>query len=237
MALSLAARRARQHFDERAPLYDRELGRREPSYRRVLQAMLWLLDMPADRPAHILELGVGTGNQTRLLLRQFPACRVTGYDVSPAMLARARRKLAPFRGRVKLVVGDFGAGLAGGPYDAVLSANAIHHVPRPRLGALFQRLFELLRPGGQVVIAEPFWPGDEALGDLYWKARRRALAAAGIEVRDHDRALARQSSHGGGHQVTVEEYLRRLRRAGFAEVDCPWRELGRGIVHGRRPRS
>ncbi len=231
---SRAARRTRRHFDESAPYYDQERARRDPSYRRLLQGMVWLLDLPRDRPAHILELGVGTGNQTRLLLREFPEARVTGYDLSPAMLARARRKLAPFGERARLIEADFSAGLTGGPYAAVLSANAIHHVPRARQSALWERLFSLLRPGGQVIIAEPFWPPGETLRDLYWGAQRRALADAGVEVRDHDRELARRSRH-SGHGVTVTEYLARLRRAGFVEVDCPWREWGRAIVHARRP--
>lgn len=234
-ALSGPARRAREHFDERAASYDTEAARRLPSYSRTLEAMLWLLDLPRERPCHILELGVGTGNLARLLLQQFGRGRVTGYDVSPAMLARARRKLGPFGGKVELIEGDFGRALAGGPYDAVISANAIHHLPRGGQRDLFVLLFSLVRPGGQVIIAEPFWPRTAALRELYWGARRREAEAAGIEVREHDQRLAEQARHHGGQRVTVEQYLRLLREAGFTQVDCPWSELGRGIVHGRRP--
>lgn len=236
-SISMAAARARRHFDEEAAHYDQVGARRDPSYGRVLRAMLWLLDIPPDAHARILELGVGTGNQTRLLLRQFPRATVTGYDVSPAMLGRARRKLASFRDRVELLLADFSSEIEGGPYDAVVSASAIHHVAQRRLGPLFERVFALLRPGGQLVIAEPFRPRDAALADLYWNARQRALAASGIEGRDYDRHIAQRAHRGPGHRVSVEQYLRALRRAGFVEVDYPWRELSRAIVHGRRPRG
>src|SRR5262245_35323046 len=81
----------RRNFDRRAPRYDRNpltgwVGRSE------LAAMAALIP-PAPQPGltPALDFGCGTGRATRLLL----ACgyRVTGYDLSPGMLALAQAEL------------------------------------------------------------------------------------------------------------------------------------------------
>ena len=46
------------------------------------------------RPQHVLEVGCGTGHNLVRLRQHFPGARLTGLDLSEAMLARARRKLA-----------------------------------------------------------------------------------------------------------------------------------------------
>ncbi len=55
-----------------------------------------LLRLVADRgqPQHILEVGCGTGKNLVRLRQLFPRAKLTGLDLSEAMLAQARRKLA-----------------------------------------------------------------------------------------------------------------------------------------------
>ncbi|MFD0315495.1 trans-aconitate 2-methyltransferase [Streptomyces flavalbus] len=46
-------------------------------------------DLPGDPPV-VADLGCGPGNVTALLADRWPGARITGYDNSPAMLARGR---------------------------------------------------------------------------------------------------------------------------------------------------
>lgn len=53
-------------------------------------------------PAHIVEIGCGTGANLVRFARAFPMARLTGIDLSPDMLALARKKTARFGNRVSL---------------------------------------------------------------------------------------------------------------------------------------
>lgn len=54
-------------------------------------------------PSEILEVGCGTGSNLIALSRRFPRARITGIDLSEAMLGVARRKLASLVDRVTLL--------------------------------------------------------------------------------------------------------------------------------------
>src|SRR5581483_8874663 len=72
-------------YSEFAPLYDKVFGK---IFYNRLERVIEDLDIPAG--AKILEVGAGTGTS-------FPAypthCEITGVDLAPDMLARARRKI------------------------------------------------------------------------------------------------------------------------------------------------
>ena len=68
------------------------------------------------------------------------------------MLAEAQQRLGD---RVVAVhVQDMAAELPEGPFDAVISALAIHHLEDEDKRVLFARVHDVLRPGGVFVNAE-----------------------------------------------------------------------------------
>lgn len=91
--------------------------------------------------ADALDLGTGTGAGARALKRRFGDARVVGADVSPAMLAEAR-KHAP---ELEFVQGDAAQlPFADASFDVVAQNNMI---PFP------DELARVLRPGGWAVLA------------------------------------------------------------------------------------
>lgn len=112
--------------------------------------------------ARVLEVGCGAGYGTELILTRFGAARVDALDLDPAMVARARRRLARYGDRIHLAVGDAtdlgAAGLdaarAGkeAAYDAVFDFAIIHHVPDWR--AAIGEVVRVLRPGGRFYFDE-----------------------------------------------------------------------------------
>lgn len=98
----------------------------------------------------VLEVGCGTGTTA---LRLAPGVRQwLGTDVSGAMVAIARRKLAqaPVAG---LQFAQAEAGAAGPLVDAVLALNLLHLVDD--LPATLARLRQRLRPGGLLISKTP----------------------------------------------------------------------------------
>lgn len=112
-----------------------------------------------------VELGCGSGWGTRLILDRFGAGQVDAVDLDPAMVQRARSRLARYGHRVRVVEGsatDVRAAFAadGGPadagatgsYDAVFDFAIIHHIPDWRTA--LDEVARLLAPGGRFFFDE-----------------------------------------------------------------------------------
>jgi phosphatidylethanolamine/phosphatidyl-N-methylethanolamine N-methyltransferase len=108
-----------------------------------------------NRPGQrILEVGVGTG----LSLPLFRAdARVTGIDVSPDMLAKARDKVAQLRLAQVEAIEEADAerlGFADDRFDAAIALYVVSVVSDPaRFGAELRRV---CKPGGRIVIVNHF---------------------------------------------------------------------------------
>ncbi|MFJ5532302.1 class I SAM-dependent methyltransferase [Streptomyces sp. NPDC093261] len=147
-----AAQEARVDWDRAAAGFDDEPdhGLRDPVVREAWAARLgeWL----PPRPGHVLDLGCGTGSLSLLAAER--GHRVTGVDLSPAMLTRARAKLAGHD--ALFLVGDAGAPpVRERSFDAVLVRHVLWTLPDP--GRALRHWRELLRPGGRLVLVEGVW--------------------------------------------------------------------------------
>ncbi|QRX91481.1 MULTISPECIES: class I SAM-dependent methyltransferase [Streptomyces] len=147
------------YWQAAAATYDDEPdhGLGDPAVRAAWAARLraWLPAAPGD----VLDLGCGTGSLALLATEQ--GHRVTGVDRSPAMLARARTKLA---GRpATFVVGDAAQPPVGERrFDAVLVRHVLWALPDP--SAALRHWAALLAPGGRLVLVEGRWGESAPMG-------------------------------------------------------------------------
>jgi SAM-dependent methyltransferase len=119
-------------------------------------------DVAAVAPdgARVLEVGCGPGHLSTRLARQHQL-DVTGVDVDPAMIARARANAArPRNGherRPSFLIGDV-ASLAfpDGSFDLVVSTMSMHHWADPTAG--LGEIGRVLRPGAHALVWD-FRPG------------------------------------------------------------------------------
>lgn len=152
----------------------------------------WLdqLDSRLAPGSRVLDLGCGCGIPVaRRLARRYD---VTGVDISPVQIARAR-ELVP---DATFVCADMTAlRLEDASFDAIVSFYALIHLPLAEQPALLQRLRGWLRPGGVFVATvgngawtgvEKNWLGVEG-GDMWWshpdfRTFRRWIADAGLRL-------------------------------------------------------
>lgn len=105
----------------------------------------------------ILDLGTGTGVTARRVLGVHPQARLVGIDVSPRMLAAARRVLPA---EAELRMARLEDPLPPGPFDLVVSALAVHHLDGAGKADLFRRVATALAPGGRFVLGDLIVPED-----------------------------------------------------------------------------
>jgi ubiquinone/menaquinone biosynthesis C-methylase UbiE len=121
----------------------------EPLYQRF--AATAVSDLPHG--ARVLDVGCGGGHVTRILAQRFSGCQVTGMDLSPAQVQRARERYGGTLPNLSFRQGDaLGLPLEDRCVDLVTCVASIKHWP-DRLAGL-REIHRVLVPGGTVCILE-----------------------------------------------------------------------------------
>jgi ubiquinone/menaquinone biosynthesis C-methylase UbiE/uncharacterized protein YbaR (Trm112 family) len=112
---------------------------------------------PDGQPTRILEVGVGTGVNLPLILRDVPrglAVEVWGLDLSPGMMAECRKRLRKHpRPEVRLLMGDVHAlPFPDGTFDAVLEVGGTGGFRDPPRA--LREMVRVARPGARVVVVD-----------------------------------------------------------------------------------
>jgi phosphatidylethanolamine/phosphatidyl-N-methylethanolamine N-methyltransferase len=145
-------------YSEFAPLYDRVFGK---MFYNRLERVIEDLDIPPG--AQVLEVGAGTGTS-------FPAypthCNVTGVDLAPDMLARARQKIED-NGWGHLKVMEMNAldlKFPDNSFDFVMAFHVVTVVPDPVL--MIAEAKRVCKPSGKIAIVNHFTSDVPVLGRL-----------------------------------------------------------------------
>lgn len=147
---------------------------------------------------HVLDAGCGVGTTATEIAERY-GCRVTGVDIEPSLVERARANVeaAGLGERVSVERGDvLDLGYPDGTFDRVISEAVTMFLDRDRAA---RELVRVCAPGGLVVDHEACWgrpPTAEA---------RESLDALfpGLDIEEGP-----------------EEWVARYRDAGLADVEC-----------------
>ena len=191
---------------------------RADSDRRAEGESVLLEQVPASA-TRILDLGTGNGRLLGLLGAERPTMAGVGLDRSELMLAAARGRFAGDE-RIEILAHDLNEELpAVGPFDAIVSSFAIHHLEHERKRTLYREAFDLLAPGGVFANFEHVASPTRRLHLDFFAAIDEPL--------EHEDPSDRL--------IDVESQLGWLRDAGFDDVDCYWKWLEMALLIGVRP--
>jgi SAM-dependent methyltransferase len=151
-----------------------EFYNRAIDFEQRLALAPWLRVAPGTR---VLDVGCGVGRWSRLLAAR--GAIVTGVDISPTMIAEARRRASAegVADRCRFHVTDLAALDVEGEFDMVLGVTVLQHILDPvALHAALARIRSRLAPGGRIVLLEvaPAVPLDRCNTTIF-KARPREV--------------------------------------------------------------
>lgn len=153
----------RSYWSKRAETFDQSFGHRIP---KGFEHDAWAEEIRGhlgSRPLDVLELASGTGEVTGVLLSL--GHRVTGIDLSEAMIARSSAKHRD-NPRAKFILGDAESTKElDGTFDAVVCRHLVWTLTDPQ--AALEDWFRVLRTGGRALIFD---------GDFVNLSRRGRLA-------------------------------------------------------------
>ncbi len=216
-------------FDREARDYERQRRRLIPPYDSFYDTAVDALTLAGRPLVRVLDLGAGTGLLARRIADVLPHAELTLLDGAPSMLEQACAALGD---RARYIVGDLGDPLPDGPWDAVVSALAIHHLEDEGKRALFARLHDALAPGGVFVNAEQVAAPSPLLQDRYTAWHESGARRAGATDREWVASAHRMRLD---RWATVEQQLSWLRDAGFADADCLFKDHCFAVLVARRP--
>lgn len=210
-------RESRAWFDRWVDTYDRDRRVLVPPFDLFYGTAAEVAGLGRSGPVRVLDLGAGTGLLAATLATALPEATFVLLDEAPAMLERARERLAPLGDRVATVVADLRDPLPAGEFDVIASALAIHHLADNGKADLYTRAAAALAPGGVFVNAEQVAGPTPTVDAHYrekWDQHTRALGATDDMLAAAAERMAIDLPASTASQIDM------LRAAGLVDVDC-----------------
>ena len=184
------------------------------------------LEMAKQLPENtgsLLDLGCGTGLELDEIFKRFPSLRVTGIDLTEEMLAELRRK-HPDKALTLRCEDYFAADLGKELFDATVSFESLHHFTKEMKRALYQKVFDALKPGGVYIECDYMARDDEEESALFAECARLR----------QEQALPDDNFYHFDTPCTAENQKKLLNEAGFAEVTEHFRIGGTVMLIARK---
>jgi SAM-dependent methyltransferase len=195
--------RTQTSYDAVADRYALEIGD-ELVHKPLDRGMLRALVEAAGTSGAYADIGCGPGHVSRFLAEL--GVSVTGIDLSPAMIARARADVPG----VTFQTGDMTAlECADGSFDAIVAFYSLIHLDDSLIGKACHEFARVLRPGGHALVA--FHGGDQSQHVSDWWGHE-----VDLDFRFLSEATVASRLTGAGLQI--EAMLRRAPYVGY-EVD------------------
>ena len=163
--------------------------------------------LPTAKGSRVLDLGCGTGLELEKYFPLCPSARVTGIDLSEAMLNALKKKFTDKD--ITLIVGSyFDVPLGENVFDAAVSVESLHHFTKDEKIPLYKKLHTALRANGYLILTDYFAATDDEE-----QTNRNNLNALKAEqgIRDDD-------FYHYDTPLTVQHETEALLEAGFASV-------------------
>ena len=147
------------------PLYDVVVGATTRE-RRFKQALIQQACFAPGQRA--LDLASGTGTLAIWIKQHEPLLDITGVDIDPAILARAALKAKSANAAVNFTQAlSYALPYPAAHFDRVVSSLFFHHLSWENKARTAQELFRVLKPGGELHVADWGRPANLVMRGLF----------------------------------------------------------------------
>ena len=160
-------------FTARVVGYDEHMLREVEGCENGYKKMAAELAARVKDGARLLDLGCGTGLELDEIWKLLPGVRVTGIDMTAAMLDVLRAK-HPDK-QMELICADYQTAEFGGPYDAAVSFQTMHHFLPDAKFAVYEKIYDALAP--DAVYIECDYMCDTPEQEAYFQAELAKMKA------------------------------------------------------------
>ena len=199
-------------FKSLTRLYDFFIGLTFPE-KKIKQALIDQLQLKGDET--ILDFGCGTGTLAIMIKGQYPLVNMTGIDVDQKILAIGEKKIKSARLNISLAKfdGEDLNFLRNQRFDKIVSTLVFHHISTRVKKKIFYQLFNLLKSGGELHIAD-FGKAKNFYTKVATALFRRVDGLENTQV-NADGLLAEFIRSGGFKKVELSKYF----NTAFGTVD------------------
>jgi tRNA (cmo5U34)-methyltransferase len=213
-----------------AATYDSERRRLVPSFDAFYGSVAEVIARCAPPSPRVLDLGAGTGILSSAIIERIGTGQLTLLDASGDMLERATTRLTQWQPRI--IVQPLTAPLPSGPFDAVVSALAIHHLNDAEKRNLYSRILNVLSPGGIFLNAEQVIGASDRLQKLFEAVHLDSARSLGSSEAEIMGAIERMSYD---QCSTVADQLVWLKQVGYEDAECFYRLFRFAVFGGWKP--
>ena len=187
----------------------------------------------------ILDLGCGTGNASIAVLEKFPAA-IFLVDGSNKMVDLAQEKISSrFPSAIAghkvadLSGSNWSNDLGSREYDAIVSTLVLEHLPFDKYRAVLKECYNLLVPGGWLIVAEGYQEQDSDMQEWFNEQMEERRNKLDPRMSTFVAALREQKEiHNYSSKCQKENWWR---SAGFEGVNVLWQYLCIALMVGRKP--
>jgi len=216
-----------QTFDESVEYYDEWVKIALPCYDEIFSIAKELIPFATDARIEVLDLGAGTGLFSMHVLQKYPNAAFVLYDVAPKMLDIARERFRESPSQFQYIVDDYRYFQSSKRFDIVVSSLSIHHLTDSEKKALFKRAYTALSNKGVFINIDQIRGPTPSLQELYWTKWLEKVREKGAAEEKISESIQRRRTY--DKDALLTEQLQWLKDAGFANVDCIYKNYFIGV--------
>lgn len=220
-----------QAFNTAALDYDKQRRGLIPCFDDFYGMAVEALSTCQRLPLKALDLGAGTGLYASMVQAAFPNIEFTLVDLADKMLEQAEARFSSIGKSPRILLGDYLATDLGNAYDLVISGLSIHHLSDTDKQHLYQRIYDILSPGGMFVNADQVLGKTPNIDKLY---RQHWLNSVSVAVSNEELKAAKKRME-CDRMAKLDDQLNWLEAAGFQDVDCWYKNYSFAVFGGHKP--
>jgi SAM-dependent methyltransferase len=207
-------------FTNRADSYDEHMLQNVQGCR---EGYVKIAELIPEEAVDLLDLGCGTGLELDEIFKTRPLIRVTGIDLTQAMLDKLKQK-HPDKGLTLIHASYFDYDFGTAKYDVALSFQTMHHFSHEDKIKLYSRVHAALKTGGRYIECD-YMVDRQQEEDFFFRENTRIRKELGI---------AEDEFYHYDTPCTIDNQINMLCKAGFESVNMVWRIANTTMLVARK---